>query len=321
MVWIAPQKPTADLTLSPSPLPFSGRKFPLHALLLGNRLAELHAFLRISHRGLEGRLRDAQTNRWIGGDTVGIEYLQQPTHLAHRQQEVARRHSAVLEYQLGHAGAAETDQVEMLADGKAGGAALDQYRSHAAQTRRRIEPNQYQKDVRHLRARTPQLGAVDDVMIAVLDRLALDVADVGAGIGLRHAPAAKQLTFGDARQILLLLLGRAEMQNGARRGAVGATDQNRGVGAAASHFLDDDHDVDQIEPRAAVLLGDEHADETGPGQSLDVLDRRAPRPINLGGFRLDVLLCDSAHRCADQPLLLGQFIVAHSVFRLDIAAE
>ena len=52
----------------------------------------------------------------------------------------------------------------------------------------------------------PLLGAVDDVVVAVLDRAGLHARDVGAGVGLGQAERGQLVPSAISRQPLLLLL-------------------------------------------------------------------------------------------------------------------
>lgn len=65
--------------------------------------------------------------------------------------------------------------------------------------------------VGEMRVRRPDLLAVDDIAIAVAHRPRLQARQIGAGAGFAETLAPIILAGKDARQVMRLLLGRAEL--------------------------------------------------------------------------------------------------------------
>ena len=129
-----------------------------------------------------------------------------------------------------------------------------------------------------LAVRDPHLRAVDDVLVAVARRPARDVARVAAGVGLRQREAAAELAGREARQPALLLRFGAVVHDQVRGDRV-RVDDARQRHPAVRELLDDADVGEQVEPEAAVLLGDRDAEQP---ERLHLLDDRV-------GIRVGVL--------------------------------
>ena len=91
-----------------------------------------------------------------------------------------------------------------------------------------------------MRARRPDLGAIDHEVIAGIDRAGLEAGEVGAGVGLGEALAPADLAARHRRQQLALLFFRAGIQDGVGR------QHRRQEGRAekpAAHLLQHDREV------------------------------------------------------------------------------
>ena len=128
--------------------------------------------------------------------------------------------------------------------------------------------------VRFVRIRGPDLGAVDDVVVAVLDRARLEGGEVGAGVGLGIALAPDDVAGGDAGEELLLLLFVAVDDHG--RAGVGHADEAR-VGRAVVRELFREHYLLHVaHPLSAVFPRPRRRDPTLSGELLREVAREVP---------------------------------------------
>ena len=108
------------------------RDLELHALKVGDGLAELLAFLRVRDRVLQRAARQTDHLR-ADADAALVERLDRGlVALAHLAENLCFRHAAVLEEQLTRAAGPDAELVFLLADREAGAAALDEKRRDAA---------------------------------------------------------------------------------------------------------------------------------------------------------------------------------------------
>jgi hypothetical protein len=99
------------------------------------------------------------------------------------------------------------------------------------------------------------------------DPNALGGCRVAAGLGPGEREAGDLLAAREARQVVaLLLVGSVVEQQLARSERVGNHDRHRHGDAAAGQLGDDGGVGDGREAQAAVLLGDDHAEEAVPAQ-------------------------------------------------------
>ena len=116
----------------------------------------------------------------------------------------------------------------------------------------------------------PHLRAGDHVLLAVAHGAARDVARVAARVGLRQRQAAAELARREARQPALLLLVGAVVHDEVRGDRV-RVDDARQRHPAVGELLDDADVGEEVEPEAAVLLGDRDAEQA---ERLHLLDDR-----------------------------------------------
>ena len=113
---------------------------------------------------------------------------------------------------------------------------------------------------------------------------------------------------------LLLLLGPpADDRRADERGHHRDHGPHRGV--VAADLLDDQAIGHVVRAAAAVLLGDDRAEEAHVGHLLDELGVEMLVAVVLAGSRSDLLVAEFARRFADQFLLVSEFEVDH-VFRI-----
>ena len=131
-------------------------------------------------------------------------------------------------------------------------------------------------DAGALAVRDPHLRAGDDVLVAVADRAAGDVAGVAAGVGLREREAPAQLARRETGQPALLLLAGAVAHDDARRDRVRVHDP--GQRHPPGRELLDDRDVgEEVETEAAERLGDRDPEQAHRLHLLDDLGRDTRR--------------------------------------------
>src|SRR5690348_4037859 len=105
----------------------------------------------------------------------------------------------------------------------------------------------------------PAFRAVDDVAVAVAHGARLNACGVGAGGGFREAKRAEDFASREAREIFFLLLVGAVLQNRRRGDGIRHAERDGRRGAHARDLFEH-HDVARhVHPRAAPLLGNEHA--------------------------------------------------------------
>ena len=127
-------------------------------------------------------------------------------------------------------------------------------------------------EVGELDAGDVHLAPVDDVVVAVADGHRAQRRRVRPRLGLRDAEGLQpQLAAGDAGQVGALLLLRAVPEQRAHR--VDLRVRRLGVAAGAVDLLEDDRGARDVEPEAAVLLGDQRARGSRPSSAR----RRPPR--------------------------------------------
>ena len=121
-----------------------------------------------------------------------------------------------------------------------------------------------------LAVRHPHLRAGDDVLVAVALGPAREVAGVAARVGLRERQAAAQLARRHPRQPALLLLLGAVVHDQVRGDRVRVHDA-RQRHPAVRELLDHADVREEVEPEAAVLLGDRDPEQA---ERLHLLDDR-----------------------------------------------
>jgi hypothetical protein len=137
----------------------------------------------------------------------------------------------------------------------------------------------------------PHLLAVDHVRVAVLGRARLDRLDVGAQLGLGQREGRSQLARRHLREVLLLLLVRAELHQQVGADEVGVDDP-RDRDPAARELLDDHGVGREVQPEPAVLLGDGHPEQPELAHLLDDRLRELVLVVVVLGVGEDLLVAN-----------------------------
>src|SRR5215211_5719858 len=294
----------------------------LDRLVLGDRLAERLALLRVAQAQLERALRDADA---AGGDVDPAD-LERVHHLG---EALAEAGVLAAEDHPGGALVAVEDQL----------CRLDALVAHLLDLGRHVEARVVAGVLRRARllladeaghalvgrigvavglgeqehqagqqaVGDPHLLAVDLVVLAALDGGGLDRLHVGAQLGLGEAEGGPDLARGHARQQALLLLVGAELHQ-----QVGAdevrVDDARDRDPAARELLDDHRVGRQVEPHPAVLLGDRDPEQA---ELLHLVDDRAGELVGrvvVLGLRDDLLVDELPDHLDDGLLLVGLLV-------------
>ena len=146
----------------------------------------------------------------------------------------------------------------------------------------RIGLREHERVVGDGRVRDPVLLAVEDVDVALAPRGRAHRGDVGAGARLGQAEAGELLALRLGTEPALLLLLRAVAQERQRVEPDVHRDQRPERGLAALDLLAGECLRDEVEPRAAVLLGDRRS---RAGRA-----RPCPRSAPVSRLMVDVVL-------------------------------
>ena len=270
-----------------------------HALLAADRAAEGLAIAGVRHRHVEAGLDAADRERGDrdpavveGGEELGVA-------AAALAEQVAGGDARTLEGQRVGVGGVPAELVVGLLGGEAGRARRDHDRGDlgtAVLARAGARGDRDQAGDRGPGVGDELLGAVDDPLLAVEDRLGAGGAGVRAGARLGEAEAGQPLARDQRRQPLLaLLLGAvgedrvdAEADAGLKR------DAHRLVDAA--DLLDRHAEAGEVAvlARAAVLLRGGEAEEAELAHLLHDVDREVVRAVPLRGVGGDLLLGELA---------------------------
>ena len=240
------------------PLGARGDQLVPDRLMLADRLAELHPLLRIGPGLVDRGARDAERD---GGNLqlLDIERTtreQLPALVPHRLAADDGAHGQPHIVEI-HVLAVRIAQVDML----------DVLHRHA----RRFGRNQHEREVAiaflrrartheavdvigPVRAGAPALGPVDDDLVALAHRARLDARQVAADIGFGQAIGEEQLSLGQARQELGLLLGRSVLAEVHAAIEAGMDEGTREARPRRRQLLDDRDGRDQILPCPAMFF-------------------------------------------------------------------
>ena len=191
------------------------------ALEAADGLVELLALLAVLGSGFQRALRDAQAER-CDADAAAVEHFQALHEaVAHLADDVFLGHPAVGENQLRGFGGAHAQLVFLAAGREAGGVALDDEGRHAVGVAHLAGAGNNDGHVAGLAVGDKVFGPVQHVIVAAFvgHGGGAHVAGVGAGVGFGEAPGPNPLAGGQLGQVLMLLLGRAVLQDvaGAQR--------------------------------------------------------------------------------------------------------
>ncbi len=138
---------------------------------------------------------------------------------------------------------------------------------------------------------------------------------IGSGLRLGEAVAGEQFAGGDFRQIFLLLLFGAEIDDGhgADAGVAAVRDGERGV---AGEFFGEDRGGNFVEPRAAVRFGNAGAEQADFAGLLEHLGHQMLVFVRfqLGDRGHDFFLHEFFGGLADQALVVGEVRGSEDVF-------
>ena len=289
--------------------------------MLGDRLAERLALLRVAQRELERALGDADA---AGGDVDAAD-LERVHHLREAlvearllaAEDVLGRAAVAVEDQLGRLDALVAHLLDLRRDVEARVLAgvladarllLGDEAGHAAVARVGVGVglDEHEDEAGAQAVGDPHLLAVD-LVGAVVDLLGrgLDRLDVGAELGLGQREGGADLAGRHARQVLLLLLVGAELHQ--QVGADEVRVDDAGDRDPAARELLDDHRVGrQVEAQPAVLLGDRDPEQA---ELLHLLDDRLGELVLVVvvlGVREDLLVRELADHLGDRLLLVGE---------------
>ena len=155
-------------------------------------------------------------------------------------------------------------------------------------------------------ARHPALGAVEHPVVAVAHGLGAHADDVAAGLRFREPEAGALLAGRDRPDVLLLLLLAARDQHRARSaGGVSSS-----ISAAVFEYLATSsiamREAEDPGAAAAVLLGDDEAEQPGVAEDLEDVLRVGGVGVDLAGPGRDLVLRQLAHRRLELDVLGGQ---------------
>src|ERR1700710_472 len=301
----------------------------LDRLVLGDRLAEGLALLRVAQGELEGALGDTDT---AGGDVDAAD-LERVHHLA---EALADAGLLAAEDALGRALVAVVDElgrldalVAHLLDLRRHDQALEVTRlsflpwlllgdeaGHAlvGGFGLRVGLHQHEDDAGAEPVGDPHLLPVQlPVAVLALLGVGLDALDVGADLRLREREGGADLAGRHLRQEVLLLLVSAELHQEVGADEVGVDDAGDRDPAARELF--DDHRVGgQVEAHAAVLLGDGDAEEAELFHFLDDLLGEGILVVEVLGVGDDFLVGELTDHFGDVALKVGLLAVSGGVY-------
>ena len=159
-------------------------------------------------------------------------------------------------------------------------------------------------------ARDERLGARDDIIVAVLDRLGLERRGVGARRRLGQAIAGHPLHRDQVGKVFRLQFGRAEAVDHPARHIVDR-DERAGRRAAIGHRLHDQRGFEPAEPDAARFLGDVDRAEAQLRRLADRVAREDMLFVPLGGERRDRVGGEFLRHLLDLALVVGEVELGH----------
>ena len=284
--------------------------------MLGDRLAEGLALLRVADRLVERPLRHADG---AGGDVDATQFdgghhLEEPLAFLAAEHHVGRD-PVIVEGQLDGLNPPVAELVDVGADGDAAaalaGLLLDEQDAHASMAAGRVGIGAHE---RHHEARLaavgqPHLGAVDEVLVAVALRLGADRGHVAAGVGLAQRVGAADLARRHPwEQPVLLGIGAERLDQEAPHEVrvQEAADAHPAVG----QLLDDLGVGQDVEPEPAVLRGHGDAEQPELLHPLDELDGVLVVGVVAAGVGDDLLVAELSHDrqqlLADLGVLVGR---------------
>src|SRR3954447_13574645 len=219
-----------------------------------DRLAESVPLLRVAERQLDNLLARGGRHHRDREPLLRKVHHQVDEPLALLAEQVLLRHRDVVEEELSGVLGLEADLLEVPAALEALHPPFDDKQADALVPRLRVGAGHHDHEVGQDAVADERLGAVQDVVVALVDRGRADPLQVAAGTWLRHRDRRDDVSADTAgKPPMLLLLGR-------KRGNVGHDDvivevEARSGGARVRGLLRDDQVVAEVlDPATAVLL-------------------------------------------------------------------
>ena len=175
--------------------------------------------------------------------------------------------------------------------------------------RRRVGLREDERVVGDRRVRDPVLLAVQDVDVALAARGRAHRRDVRAGARLGQPEAGELLALRLRRRASAASAPRCRTQQRERVQPDVDRDQRPERRLAALDLLAGERLGDEVEPGAAVLLGDHDAEDPELGHALDQLEVELVVDVVLDRDREDPLVDEGADGLLDQALLVGELEV------------
>lgn len=288
----------------------------LDGLVLRDRLAESVTLLGIGDTQLERTLCDtATTCRHVdAADLDSVHHLVKPSASGAAKYPIGRNAKSVHD-ELGRVDALVAHLVDLPGNGEAGadlseaGLLLDQEGRHRLVGRGALRVSfvtsyEHGHQVRRAAVRQPHLLTVQDVLVAVPDRLRGDRGDVRAE-RLRHRERAAHLAQRHPGQEVVLLLLRAVLLEHVRHDEVRVDDAGDRH-PAAGDLLDAERVGEEGLAQAPVLLGDHQAEQAQLLEAVDDLLGVLVAVLQLGRDRDDLLVHEVANGGEDLLLDVGE---------------
>ena len=291
------------------------RELELHALELGDRLAELLALPGVAHRVIERRLRQPDHLR-ADADPPFIERLDRDlVPLADLAEHVRARHTALLEQQLAGAAGADPELVFLPANRESRKPALDDEGGDPAVARLRIQIREDDEDVGFVAVGDPELAAIQhEPTVARLPRRSGVIAQAGfrreregvaAGTGFGQRVSADRAA-GEACEIRPLLLVMSPAQQRVDDQRVLHVDQHADRRIDAGQRLDGEHGVEERAAGPAEGLGHLDAHDAELEQRIDEVAGDLRLLVHVTDVRADFPVGKLVHAVAKEPFVLGK---------------
>ncbi len=269
-------------------------------------LAERLALAGVLERRVEARPGQADRARRDGVAAVVDSAHGDLEALALLADAVLQRHAHVVEVDLAGIAGVDAELALDRARGQTGHAPLDDERADATVFLRPVERGEDQEVVGDVGQADPDLGAVEDVRVAVTTGGRGQAGGVGAGTGLGQPERGQLLALRLGREETLLLILRAPLQQGQRvEPDVHAHHHPKGrIGAL--ELLAQDAQADVVQAGPAVLLGDRCAQEAQLAHPAEHLAVHFVLGVPLADMGLYLGGGEVAHGRLDETVLVGQ---------------
>ena len=275
-----------------------------HQAEVGDHFAESLALLGVADGVFQRNARAAHAHgaQLEAADVQNVEG--DDVALADFAEQVFHRHLAIVQNQRAGGRAANAHLVLFGADGESGKVPLDQKCGELFA----VDLGEDGEQVGEAGVGDPHLFAVEDVVLAVGRKLGAGAAiqGVGAGRGFREGIGADDLAGGQPRQILLLLLFGAEVNDGQRADAA-VRAPGGGEAGVLGDVVGDDGGGDLVHFQAAVGFGDLDAAQAEFAGLLQQIARDGEiLVLDLLGVGQDLVDGELFRRLRDELVLLGE---------------